>query len=206
MARIAIGVRQTRMLSLWRQRRTKTALSAVMLAVTCSFSVSGCASVGRGQDSAATASAAPSSARLPGESMAAANVRLMNACMDALGETNYQTLPLTANGEQLAVRAYDETNPSTKQHSDNCQRKVQELLPIPTTTRESLLADREVLIKVLGCLSEAGYDVGSAPSADEYVAKKGNLPLSSRWDAASNSPGFNDALDQCSAKYPPIGR
>ena len=178
-------------------------ISGAMLATATFLCVlSGCSSAPT-VDSTSGVSVAPSNARLPGETYAAATQRVLYACMDALNETNYQALKGKLNGVDIALRGYDQSNPDTKRHFDDCTKKAQAAVPLPKQTKERLLASHAQLVRLVGCLRDGGFDVGTPPSADEFVAKGGDISASSRWESAQQLPGFQDALNRCSLLYPP---
>lgn len=143
--------------------------------------------------------------RLPGEALDDYSQRIYYVCMDESGENTYSTMVAdTPTESSFLVRSYDDTKPSTKQNSDRCGERVQQLAPAPTLTRAQLEAAYEQVSLGVQCLRDAGFDMGVTTSLDEFVARSGDVARSSLYSQQQSSGGqpFADAEWQCEALHP----
>ena len=129
--------------------------------------------------------------------------------MDERGESTLNTVTAQApTGPTFVVRAYDETNPSTKKNSDQCGERVKQLAPAPVLSRAQLEAGYEQIAKQVQCLRGAGFDMGVTTSFDDFAANSGNVDASSRYaELRASGNAFGDAEWHCAALYPipPVG-
>jgi N6-adenosine-specific RNA methylase IME4 len=125
--------------------------------------------------------------------------------MDGFGDTNFDVIDVIVDGEQSQSRAYRDNNPDTNKHYDECQRKASAAVPIAPQSNDDLRATHSRLTKIVECVRDAGFDLGTMMSVDEFVAN-GGAPegaLTSRWSQFAEQPEFLDNFHRCGLSYPP---
>lgn len=145
------------------------------------------------------------SAALPGETVGEAIQRISYACMDGLGDTNFVVVDVLIDAKQSKGRAYNLEIPDTKAHFDECQKKALAAVPIVAQSKDDLRATHGRLTKIVDCVRDAGFDLGTMVSVDEFVAN-GGVPdgaLTSRWSQFAEQPEFLDNFYRCGQLYPP---
>ena len=157
-------------------------------------------SVGQSQfTGAGPASTGQSPSTLPGEPLDVAFRRLLYACMDAFGETNFQVVMNEGNGVRYEGRSYSIESQQSQAHHAECVDRARRAVPPPTLTREQLGAAYGQMAKVMDCIRKAGFDIGTTVSLEEFIAKAGDVPYTSRYDPS----GFGPDLARCSELFPP---
>jgi hypothetical protein len=145
-----------------------------------------------------------SSAALPGEPAWKTSERLLFACMDGFGDTNWEEIEVVADGVPSKSRAYRDNNPDTNKHYDECQKKALAAVPIAPQSKDDLRATHGRLTKIVDCVRDAGFDLGTMVSVDEFVAN-GGVPegaLTSRWSQFAEQPEFLENFNRCGKLFP----
>jgi hypothetical protein len=145
------------------------------------------------------------SGTLPGEPLNVAIDRILDACMDALGVTDFAVGEVEENGVKRPSRTYRDTGPESIARYEQCRQEALAAVPIPTQSKDELRETHARLLKIVDCVRNAGFDVGTMISADEYV-EKGGAPddsLTSRWKNLADDAAFVENFGRCSQLYPP---
>lgn len=121
---------------------------------------------------------------LPGESVEAAYQRVLNGCMDGVGEAPVQTF---ADGD----RAYNQSK-----NLEDCLKKAR-AAALPITPKVDLPAAYLTAVSFIQCLRDGGFDMGLTVSKDEFVNSGGGVTLASNWDRVAQLDGFADQMQRC---------
>jgi hypothetical protein len=121
---------------------------------------------------------------LPGESVEAAYQRVLNGCMDGVGEAPVQTF-------EDGARAYNQSK-----NLEVCEAKAQ-ATALQIAPKVDLQAAYSTSVRFVQCLRDGGFDMGVTVSNDEFVNSGGAVTLASNWNRVAQLDGFADQMQRC---------
>jgi len=144
-----------------------------------------------------TESASGTGALLPGETVTDGLERLADACMDAWHETFTMTSGIT-NGKPDQNRVYS-PNPVSQQRQRDCTAKAMSVVGITPLTSAQLHQNYSHQYRLVRCLLDLGYDMGTPVSEDAYVAAAGVIDPSSKFSdfGTMDQPHAADDYSHC---------
>jgi hypothetical protein len=136
---------------------------------------------------------------LPGESPREAEERITRACMIEGGFTPVEIGGASFDGGPLIPVAGYAESPDPSARREVCHQRIVALGIIDPPTPDQLRAFYPHVVSFVDCLRANGFAIGTVLSEDEYVAGRGNIPISPALAAFEKADEVDPKYSECLA-------